>query len=146
MRIYAIWLLVLAASLAAFAVQEESAAQLAARADSLPLDQQPALYIKAAHLQLKDADTHYEQGKIEDATNDVRLISEYADKASDTSIRSGKKLKDAEIEIRKIATRLKDIQHTLSFDDQAPVKTTVEHLEDLRTKLLARMFSKDKKK
>ena len=110
------------------------------------LDQQPALYIKAAHLQLKDADTHYEQGKIEDATNDVRLISEYADKASDTSIRSGKKLKDAEIEIRKIATRLKDIQHTLSFDDQAPVKTTVEHLEDLRTKLLARMFSKDKKK
>lgn len=146
MRIYAIGLLVLAASLAAFAAQDETPAQLATRAESLPLDQQPALYIKAAHLQLKDADAHYDQGKIEEATNDVRLIGEYADKATDTSVRSGKKLKDAEIEIRKIATRLKDIQHTLSFDDQAPIKTTVEHLEELRTKLLTRMFSKDKKK
>jgi hypothetical protein len=146
MRIHAIWLLVLAASLAAFAVQEESPAQLATRAESSPLDQQPALYLKAAHLQLKDADSHYEQGKTEEATNDVRLIGEYADKATDTSIRSGKKLKDAEIEIRKIATRLKDIQHTLSFDDQAPIKAATEHLEELRTQLLARMFSKDKKK
>src|SRR5882724_8539096 len=146
MRIYAIWLLVLAASLTTFAAQQESAAQLSARAESSPLDQQPALYLKAAHQQLKDTDTLYDQGKTEEASNGVRLISEYADKAADTSIRSGKKLKDAEIELRKIATRLKDIQHTLSFDDQAPVKTTVEHLEELRTKLLARMFSKEKKK
>ncbi len=146
MRIYAICLLVLAVSLTVFAAPEESAAELAKRAETAPLEQQPALYLKAAHLQLKDADTHYDAGKPDDGANDVRLITEYADKATDTSIRSGKKLKDAEIEIRKIATRLNDIQHSLSFDDQAPVKATVEHLEELRTKLLARMFSKDKKK
>jgi hypothetical protein len=145
MRIYAICLLLLIAALAAFAV-DESAAELAKRADSAPLDQQPALYLRAAHLQLKDADAHFDQGKVEDATNDVKLLSDYADKAADTSIRSGKKLKDAEIEIRKISTRLSDIQHTLSFDDQAPLKAAAEHLEELRSKLLARMFSKDKKK
>jgi hypothetical protein len=145
MRIYAICLLVLAASLTAFAA-DETAAQLATRADAAPLDQQPGLYLKAAHLQLKAADAHYDQGKIEEATGDVKLITEYADKAADTSIRSGKKLKDAEIGLRKISSRLNDIRHSLSFDDQAPVKACSEHLEELRTKLLARMFSKDKKK
>jgi len=145
MRIYAICLLVLAASLAVLAA-DETAAQLAMRAESAPLDQQPALYIKAARLQLKDVDTHYDQEKTEDAANAVKLLTEYADKAADTSIRSGKKLKDAEIEIRKISSRLTDIQHSLSFDDQAPVKAAAEHLEELRTQLLAHMFSKDKKK
>ena len=145
MRIYAICLLVLAVSLAAFAA-DETAAQLATRADSAPLDQQPALYLRAAHLQLKSADAHYDNGKVDDAANDIKLITEYADKAADTSMRSGKKLKDAEIGLRKISARLTDIQHSLSFDDQAPVKACTEHLEELRTKLLARMFSKDKKK
>ncbi len=92
MRIHAIWLLVLATSLAAFAVQEETAAQLATQAESAPLDQQPALYLKAAHLQLKDADAHYVQGKTEEGTNDVRFIGEYAEQsATDTSICSGKR-------------------------------------------------------
>ena len=145
MRIYVICLMVLAVQLGAFAA-DETAAQLAMRADSSSLDQQPALYLKAAHLQLKSADAHYDQGKVEEGANDVKLLTEYADKAADTSIRSGKKLKDAEIEIRKISSRLTDIRHSLSFDDQAPVKAAAEHLEELRTKLLARMFSKDKKK
>ncbi|HSS97993.1 MAG TPA: hypothetical protein VLK33_13225 [Terriglobales bacterium] len=145
MRIYAICLLVLAASFSAFAA-DETAAQLATLADSAPLDQQPALYLRAAQLQLKAADAHYDQGKADDGINDVKLITEYADKAADTAIRSGKKLKDAEIELRKISTRLSNIQHSLRFDDQAPVKACAEHLEELRTKLLARMFSKDKKK
>ncbi len=46
MRIHAIWLLVLATSLAAFAVQEENAAQLATQAESAPLDQQPRFISK----------------------------------------------------------------------------------------------------
>ena len=147
MRFFAIWLLVVVAtSMGAFAADKESPAELAARAESLPLEQQPELYLKALHLELKNVDALYEQGKTEEASNGVHQIVEYADKASDTAIRSGKKLKNAEIEIRKIGTRLKDIQHTLSFDDQAPVKAATEHLEELSTKLLARMFSKDKKK
>src|SRR5205085_10797483 len=97
MRIYAIWLLVFATSLAVFAAQDETAAQLATRAGTLPLDLQLALYIKAAHLQLKDADAHYMQGKIEEATNDEGLISEHDDKANYTSVRWGKKLKEGEI-------------------------------------------------
>src|ERR1043166_10113454 len=95
MRIYAICLLVLAASLAAFAA-DETAAQLAMQADSASLDQQPGLYLKAAHLQLKAADAHYSEGKVDDAVNDVKLLTQYADKAADTSIRSGRKLKEAE--------------------------------------------------
>ncbi len=145
MRIPSICLLLLAATLAAFSA-DETAANLAAQADSSALDQQPDLYVKAAHLQLKTVDALYNQGNAEEAASAMRLLSEYSDKATDSAVHSGKKLKRAEIEIRKIATRLSNIQHGLSFDDQAPVKATVEHLEVLRTRLLDRMFSKDKKK
>ncbi len=145
MRIFAICFLLFSISLPAFCAKE-TAADLAARAESSPLNQQADLYVKAASLQLKTVDALYDQGKTEEASNAVRLLAEYCDKATDTAVRSGKKLKKAEIEIRKIAARLIDIQHSLSFDDQAPVKAAAEHLETLRTTLLDRMFSKDKKK
>jgi hypothetical protein len=146
MRTTMIVFLLLTLSLAVFGVEEETPSQLAARAAASPLDQQPDLYLKAAAHQLKTADDLYSQGKTDEAGQDVQLVSQYADKASDASIRSGKKLKNAEIEIRKMAARLRDIQRTLSFDDQTPVKAAIDHLEDLRTQLLAKMFAKEKKK
>jgi len=76
----------------------------------------------------------------------VKDIVTYSEKAADTSIRSGKRLKNTEIALRKITTRLRDLQRTVSFDDQATLKTAADRLEDLRTNLLSRMFSKEKKK
>ena len=146
MRVLAICLMILACMATVIVAQEENAAQLAARASAAPPDQQPELYLKAAALQLKNADTLFSQGKVEDATHDVHDITDFADKATDSAVNSGKKLKNAEIGIRRIEVRLMDIQHTLSFEDQAPVKAAAEHLADLRSKLLARMFTKDKKK
>lgn len=145
MRIVAICFLLFATSLPAFSAKDDPA-QLAAKAESESLDHQPDLYVKAAHEQLKVVDALYDQGKTEDAKNGLQLLTEYCDRATDTAVRSGKKLKKAEIELRKIADRLNDIQHSLSFDDQAPVKAAAQHLQDLRTQLLDRMFSKDKKK
>jgi hypothetical protein len=145
MRICAICFLLLVTSLTAFSASDDPA-QLAAKAESESLDHQPDLYIKAAGEQLKVVNAHYDQGKTDEAKNALQVLTEYCDKATDTAVRSGKKLKKAEIEIRKIADRLTDIQHSLSFDDQAPVKAATEHLQNLRTQLLDRMFSKDKKK
>ncbi len=145
MRILFICFLLLAAAMASFGLEDDPA-QVGAEAASAPLDRQPELYLRAAQLQLKSVDTLYNQGKTEEASNALRQLTEFADKATDTAVRSGKRLKGAEIEIRKIASRLSDIQHSLSFEDQAPVKAAAEHLETLRTRLLDRMFSKDKKK
>ena len=145
MRKYIVLFLVLAASLAVFS-EEQTVPELIIRADAAPLDQQPELYTKIAERQLKNADHLYEQSKVEEAEACVKDIITYSEKATDTSVRSGKRLKNTEIALRKISSRLRDIQRTVNFDDQAPLKAAAERLEDLRTNLLSRMFSKEKKK
>ena len=142
---YIIVLLILATAVAAYG-DEETIPELVTRADAAPLDQQPELYTKIAEKQLKNADHLYDQGKVEDAGSCVKDVVTYSEKAADTSIRSGKRLKNTEIAFRKMSTRLRDIQRTVSFDDQVPLKAAADRLEDLRTNLLSRMFSKDKKK
>jgi hypothetical protein len=145
MRKYIILFLVLGSSLAAFS-EEETVSQLVTHADAAPLEQQPELYTKIAERQLKSADHLYDQGKMEEAGTCVKDVVTYSEKATDTSIRSGKRLKNTEIALRKMSSRLRDIQRTVNFDDQAPLKAAADRLEDLRTNLLSRMFSKEKKK
>ncbi len=70
----------------------------------------------------------------------------YAEKAGDAAERSGKRLKDTEIAVRKMAEKFRDVKHNLPFDDQAPVQDAVDRLEKMRTELLAEMFGKKDKK
>ena len=123
----------------------DTTAELVARAASARVEDQPVLYMKAAEQQLKAADKLYSDGKPEQAAALIGEIEDYSAKATDASISSGKRLKNTEIDIRKISTRLRDIQHSLSYDDQAPVKAAVDKLEQLRTRLLDRMFARKKK-
>jgi len=138
--------LVLGVSSLVFGVDELPVTDLAAQADAAPLDRQPELYLKLAERQMKQADHLYSDGKVDEAAAAVRDVSAYSEKAAKAAVTTGKRLKNIEISIRKMSARLRDIQRTLSFDDQAPVKAAIEHLEDLRTQLLTRMFSKEKKK
>jgi len=145
MRIRAVVLLFFALSAVAAPGEEVPASELAARAAAAPLEEQPSLYIKAAERQLKVADKLYDDGNPDAAAPLVKDVAEYSGKATEASVRSGKHLKGTEIGIRKMAERLRDIQHRLNYDDQAPVKAAVDKLEELRTQLLNRMFAKDKK-
>ena len=54
-------------------------------------------------------------------------------------------MKNTEIDLRKMSEKLRDLKRTLDFEDQPPVQAAMDHLEDLRTNLLALMFSKEKK-
>jgi hypothetical protein len=134
--------LLITASCLAFA---ESTAELVARAAAAKIDDQPGLYIKAAEQQLKAADKLYTEGKPEEAGPMINDLADYSGKAAAASMQSGKRLKHTEIDIRKMASRLRDLQHSLSYDDQAPVKAAVDKLEQLRTQLLSAMFAKKKK-
>ncbi len=138
--------LTLAAAAPGFAYEDPSVSEEAARADASPIDRQPELYIKIAEHRMKEADHLYTDNKVDDAAAAVRDVVTYSEKATSSAVTSGKRLKNIEITIRKMSARLRDVQRTLSFDDQAPVKNATDRLEDLRTQLLNRMFSKDKKK
>ena len=96
--------------------------------------------LKIAELQTDAADRLYGEGKSDEARAAIQDIITYTQKASDAATESGKKLKDAEITIRKIAHKLSDIKRNVNFDDQPPVQEAIDHLERVRSQLLSKMF------
>ncbi len=138
--------IVLAGSLAALASQDEKLDKLIARAEAARLEERPGLYAEIAQRQVETADKLYATGDVETARRAVSDVVMYSDKARDASTRTGKRLKQTEIAVRKMAAKLRDIQHSLAFEDQAPVQSAVDDLEKMRTDLLAHMFGKKQKK
>jgi len=146
MRLTAILLTVATLALPTLSsAKDESIAQLIGRADLARLEDRPAIYAEIAERQLRNADQLYNQGKSDQAEAAVKDVVLYSDKAADAATKSGKKLKNTEIAMRKMAEKLRDIKRSLSFDDQPPVQAAIEHLEGLRTDLLNRMFGKGAK-
>ena len=135
----------LAATGLALAAKELSLQELKAKADAAPLEDRPQLYVEIAQLQLTAAIDNYKAGKAEEARAAVDDVVFYAGKARDASIKTGKRLKNTEISVRKMAAKLRDLRHTLNFDDQPPVQTAADQLESMRSELLAHMFSKGKR-
>jgi hypothetical protein len=136
--------ILLTTTLLAFALKQDSLQDLIARADAAKVEDRPALYVEIAERQLKSADELFTGGKVENAQSAVKDVVTYSEKAHDAAIQSGKKLKNTEIDFRKMAAKLRDIKRTLNFDDQAPVQAAADRLESLRTDLLSHMFGKGK--
>ena len=134
----------LAISLLAFAYKTETLQELMARAESAKVEDRPALCVEIAERQLKSADELYTAGKVDDARTALQDVVTYSEKAHDAAIQSGKKVKNTEIALRKMAAKLRDIKRSLNFEDQAPVQAAADRLESLRTDLLSHMFGKGK--
>jgi len=138
MRLLAL-ILVVASSSAAFA-RDETIDQLKARVESAAPKERVGLALRVAELQTSAADKLYADGKTDEARAAVQDVVSYTEKAGDAATQSGKKLKDAEITVRKIAHKLADMKRTVDFDNQAPLQDAIDHLERIRTQLLAKMF------
>lgn len=132
----------LLAATAALAKKEESLAELKQQAESAREGKQVELLLKIAQMQLQATDAAYTAGNTDQAQQNLRDVVSYASRAAQVAIDTGKKMKQAEINVRKISARLQDIARSLSFDDRAPVNAAVDTLEKSRTDLLARMFRK----
>jgi hypothetical protein len=125
--------------------KDESIPQLIARAEASRPEDRPQIYAEIAERRLHNADQLFNDGKVEDAQAAVQDVVSYSDKAADASAKTGKKLKNTEITLRKMAEKLRDIKRSLAFEDQPPVQHAIEQLEKLRTDLLNRMFGKGMK-
>jgi len=145
MRLLAFTMLLLALASAYSAAREETAAELKARLESARPEERPELCIRIARQQLRDADKLYSDGKIDQARDAVDDIVTYSEKARDAATQTKKHLKNVEIDVRKIAEKLRDIKRTLVLEDQPPVEQAIRRLEDVRTTLLKEMFAKEKK-
>jgi hypothetical protein len=151
-----VFVLLVAASLAAFAFtavalpavtgNDESLDQLIARAESARREDRPALYLDIARQKAEAADKLYNAGDAEAGNTALRDVVTLSKKATDASIDTGKKLKNTEIALRKMAEKFRDIKRTVAFEDQAPIQQTIDELEKMRTDLLSAMFGKKKSK
>jgi hypothetical protein len=137
--------IVLGVAFAAYGSKQESLEQLIARAASARGEDQPHLYIEIARKELEAADKSYKAGENDAARKSVDEVVNYSDKASDAASHTGKKLKDTEIALRKMAEKLRDLKRGLAYEDQAPVQAAADKLEQMRTELLSRMFGKKEK-
>jgi hypothetical protein len=138
MRLLAL-ILVVASSSTAFA-RDETIDQLKARVESAAPKERVSLALRVAELQTNAADKLYADGKNDEALAAVKDVVSYTEKAGDAATQSGKKLKDAEITVRKIAHKLADMKRTVDLDNQVPLQDAIDHLERIRTQLLAKMF------
>jgi rubrerythrin len=135
-------MLLAAVSLAASAGKEENLDQLVARAESARLQDRPALYLQIARQQADAADKLYQAGDAEAGNTALNNVVTYSEKASDAAARTGRRLKDTEIALRKMAEKFRDVKRSLPFEDQAPVQQAIDRLEKMRTDLLSAMFGK----
>jgi hypothetical protein len=136
----------LAALARPLARNDENLSQLIARAESAPPGERPGLYIQIARQQAEAADKLYREGNAEAGSQALNDTVTYAEKARDAAASTGKRLKDTEIALRKMAEKFRDVKHNLPFDDQAPVQQAIDRLEKMRTDLLSAMFGKKEKK
>jgi len=133
--ICALWL-----SMACFAKQEETLAQLMARADAASSGQQADLCMEVAEREVKSVIADYKANKTDEAHDSLQQIVKYADKGHSAAIQSGKRLKHTEIKLRQAALHLRDLKFNVEVDDQPLVQAAVDKLEDYRTEILKAMF------
>jgi len=100
------------------------------------------LLLRLAHDNVEEADRLYHDGDTEKAFSLLKAASSSADQATVVSLDSGKRLKDTEIDLRKLSERTQAMRQEAAFEDRQPFDTCIQGLEQDRSKLLDRMFKK----
>ena len=142
---YVLAALLAVTALPAGAAKHEGLDELMARAESAPPKDRPALYVEIARRKAEAADKLYDAGNPEAAAAALRDVTTFSRKATDAAVATGKKLKNTEIALRKMAEKFRDVKRTAAFDDQAPIQQTIDELEKMRTTLLSAMFGRKRK-
>ena len=118
----------------------ESMDELKTRADNARGGEEAKLCIEYAQAELEYANDLFTKGDVDPAQAAVQSVMEYVRKGTNAAKSSGKRLKQTEIELRKLEKRMKDIGESLNLDDRPPVLKLVDEIEQLRAGLLAAMF------
>lgn len=117
-----------------------TASGLKERADAAQGTDRVTLSLEYAHQQLEQANRLYTDGDVEKGEAAVHDVFTYAQRATIAATTTNKKLKQTEIDLRKLQHRMRDIAASLNIDDRPPVEQTVQQIEELRANLLSKMF------
>jgi len=121
----------------------QSLEEMKARAEAASGSKQIELYADLARKALEVSDQDYTSGNVTQGQTHFFDSATYAEKASEEARQSGKRLKQTEIALRKLAEKMQEIKHSLSVEDRAPIEPAIQRVEQARSKLLERMFGKE---
>jgi len=119
---------------------QQTSSDLKAKADGAQGSDRITLSLDYAHHELEHANTLYTEGDVEKAEAAMAEVMTYAQRAAETAVQTNKRLKQTEIDMRKLQHRMRDVGQSLNIDDRPPVEKAVQEMEQLRANLLAKMF------
>ncbi len=147
MRIWLTILLLTFTATASYALprKELSLEEMKARVAHAKPDERTSLCIQIAEHQVEASDKLYTDGKTEEAEVAIHDVINYSQQASESAGKTGHRLKNTEIAMRKMSHRLNDIKRTVPFENQVLLQSAIDTLDKIRTDLLSRMFAKNPK-
>ena len=139
---YSFLLVMLLLTCALHAGDKPSVEELQRKIESAHGGKKAQLLLQLARDQVELADNLYHDGYIDKAFSLLKSAGSNADQATSVSLDTGKRLKDTEIELRKLSERTQAIRQQANFEDRKPFDDCIQDLEQNRSKLLDRMFKK----
>jgi hypothetical protein len=125
---------------ASFAAAQQELANLKSRADAAQGNERINLSLEYSHQELEYANKLYTDGDVEKAEAAIIDTMTYINRAAEAAIKTNKRLKQTEIDLRKLQHRMHDIGQSLNIDDRPTLEKSVTEVEQLRANLLAKMF------
>ena len=116
-----------------------------------------ALHIKADQAQPRDkcflyaelvsqmtdlAGKQFNSGESEQASQTIQLVQRYAEKIHASVTDDSKKLRDAELLMRRASFRLKGILSAATYEDRPALEVTLKQLNEVQSELLMQVFKK----
>ncbi len=141
------WMLLglLALTAATLLAQDPAVEQMKSRIASTPASDRPKLCVQIAQRQMSEANKLYIAAEDEKAAAALADVVTYSELARDYSIQSRKYQKQTEIAVREMTRKLNELTHTLSKEEQGPIRDAIKHLEKVSDDMLASMFNKGAK-
>lgn len=101
---------------------------------------------KLAYEHVLIADHYFTEGRPGDGHKTVAEVVQYAEQVREVAVGlRTRKVKKAEITLRKAARKLEDVRRSLAFEDQGDVAKAVERLQQIQDEILEAMFAPKKK-
>lgn len=110
--------------------------RMKAKAEAMKDYERGKIYAEIARELTEDANRQFTDGKPVEAQATVQEVVAFAQKASAAAKLKNKKTKDTEINLRKTARRLEEVEKTLAVEDRPAVKAAVDKLDEIRKDLL----------
>jgi flagellin-specific chaperone FliS len=123
------------------AAAEDRVAELKQKAKTEQGPELAEALAKLAYEHVLIADHHFTEGHPAEGHKTVAEVVRYAEQARDVAIHHGRKVKKAEITLRKAMRKLEDVRRSLAFEDQGEVAKAVERLQQIQDEILEAMFA-----